>query len=257
VPYKPEVYSYERAALARGYSVLSFDRLGAGKSEKPDPFNIVQIPLDIQLAVSISRAVRHGKLAPARLRLPRFHKVVYVGHSLGSAVLNAVLVEAPTLLDAAVLTGVCYLTCCLCRHSTNLDRLLRSYHRSQYTHPLPPIINPTVAAGQLQIARDTFPQRFGHLSEGYVVVANRSVFYGPPGSYENKALALDTATQNIVSVGEQWTLQYGVLTAPNFRGHVLTVVGQQDMQFCRDPGCTNVFDEAGFFPAARSFEGRK
>ncbi|KAH7102880.1 hypothetical protein BKA62DRAFT_769417 [Auriculariales sp. MPI-PUGE-AT-0066] len=60
VQYKPEVYSYERAALAQGYSILSYDALGSGRT-----FEVVH-------------------LAPPHIALPDFDKIVYMGHSLGS-----------------------------------------------------------------------------------------------------------------------------------------------------------------------------
>ncbi|KAH7102884.1 hypothetical protein BKA62DRAFT_788042 [Auriculariales sp. MPI-PUGE-AT-0066] len=88
VQYKPEVYSYERAALAQGYSILSYDALGSGRM------------------VGIVQAVRSGTLAPPHIALPDFDKIVYMGHSLGSLTLNTALAESPDLpVDAAVFTG--------------------------------------------------------------------------------------------------------------------------------------------------------
>jgi len=104
--YKPEVYSYERAALRAGYSVLSFDLLGCGDSEFPDPFLVVQIPLNIQLVIAMLKAVRRGSLAPRHVHMPKFSKIAYLSHSMGSGVLSGVIAEAPHLVDAAVLTGV-------------------------------------------------------------------------------------------------------------------------------------------------------
>ena len=37
--------SWASLVLSRGYSTLSVDRLGSGKSDHPDPLNIVQVPL--------------------------------------------------------------------------------------------------------------------------------------------------------------------------------------------------------------------
>jgi len=132
--YKPEVYSYERAALRAGYSVLSFDLLGCGDSEFPDPFLVVQIPLNIQLAIATLKAVRNGSLAPRRVQMPKFSKIAYVGHSMGSGVLNGVIAEAPHLVDATVLTGV----------RRNL-RVSNGAHldASTGTHPSPSLYRPS------------------------------------------------------------------------------------------------------------------
>jgi len=86
--------------------VLSFDLLGCGDSEFPDPFLVVQIPLNIQLVIAMLRAVRRGSLAPGHVHMPKFTKIAYVSHSMGSMILNSVIAEAPHLVDAVVFTGV-------------------------------------------------------------------------------------------------------------------------------------------------------
>ena len=86
--------------------MLSFDLLGCGDSEFPDPFLVVQIPLNIQLVIAMLRAVRRGSLAPGHVHMPKFTKIAYVSHSMGSMILNSVIAEAPHLVDAVVFTGV-------------------------------------------------------------------------------------------------------------------------------------------------------
>jgi hypothetical protein len=46
---KPEKYSYVDAALDAGYSIMIHDRLGTGLSEKPDAYEIVQGPPQIEI----------------------------------------------------------------------------------------------------------------------------------------------------------------------------------------------------------------
>ncbi|KAH7102864.1 Alpha/Beta hydrolase protein [Auriculariales sp. MPI-PUGE-AT-0066] len=231
IKYKPHVYSYERAALARGYSTLSYDTLGNGKSAKPDPFDVVQHPFLTQQVISLVHAVRDGTLAPPHIVLPAFDKVVYVGHSIGSILLNSALAASPNLpVDAAVFTGF--------THSNEANPVL------------------TVGNGALQIASQTFPDRFGSLSDGYTVSTYRAIFYGPPGSYEDGALAYDTAIQDLLTVGYAFTVRFGFVTASAFSGHVLAVAGEQDATFCTQPGCANLAQEAAFYPAAASFEAQ-
>ncbi|KAH7102876.1 Alpha/Beta hydrolase protein [Auriculariales sp. MPI-PUGE-AT-0066] len=231
--YKPEMYSYERAALAQGYSILSYDALGIGRSAHPDPLNVVQLPLLTQLVVGIVQAVRSGTLAPPHIALPDFDKIVYMGHSLGSMTLNTALAESPDLpVDAAVFTGF--------THSGEGEA----------------VSNLTLAHGDLQIASQAFPDRFGSLSDGYTVIQDRTLFYAPPGSYEDGAFEYDVETQDTVSVGLAFTLRSGFVPTPAYSGHVLVVIGDQDVTSCNQPGCANVFQEAAFYSAAASFEAQ-
>jgi len=64
--YEPENYSYVRAAVAAGYSILTYDRLGTGQSDKPDAYDVVQAPLEVEILREItllSRAGQLGKMA--------------------------------------------------------------------------------------------------------------------------------------------------------------------------------------------------
>ncbi|KAH7105794.1 hypothetical protein BKA62DRAFT_741077 [Auriculariales sp. MPI-PUGE-AT-0066] len=213
--YKPKLYSYERAALAAGYY--------------PSPFDVVQTPLNIKIAAKIIKAVRNNTLGHSKHRLGRFDKIVYVGHSMGSVILNGVMANEPELVDVAVLTG--------------------------YAHV--PLRIPTIAGGELQIAANAFPAQFGNLDHGYTVFTSRSLFYGPPGSYDEAALQHDIATQNILSISDAFTLSLGVIAAPKYRGHVLAVNGEEDFLFCVRAGCANLYDEGrSFYPAAASFEAQ-
>ncbi|EJD47964.1 hypothetical protein AURDEDRAFT_183717 [Auricularia subglabra TFB-10046 SS5] len=223
-PYRPALYSYEARAVAAGFSTLSYDLLGAGKSEMADPFNEVQIPMNIVIATAIVQAAKAGTLARRRHGVPAFKRVVYVAHSMGSLILNGVLTASPHLVDAAVLTG--------------------------YSHM--PTRIPTLADGDIQIAARTFPSRFGHLSPGYTVIQDRSMFYGPNDTFDPRVLEKDITTQNVVSVGDAYTLPFGVHPAPDFRGHVFVLAGEFDAGNCT-PNCSNIPHEHIYYPKAASF----
>jgi hypothetical protein len=65
---KPESYSYVDAALGAGYSILIYDRLGTGQSEKPDAYDIVQGPPHIEILnqlIVLARAVLERGLQAA------------------------------------------------------------------------------------------------------------------------------------------------------------------------------------------------
>ncbi len=114
----PRQYSYVDAAINKGYSVLSYDRLGTGASEKPDAYDDVQIPVEIEILAGLTKLARGGKLlssssnassaisnANAKFNfLPT--KIVHIGHSYGSYINSLMLIKYPDLIDGAVFTGL-------------------------------------------------------------------------------------------------------------------------------------------------------
>lgn len=76
--YRPETYSYARYAVARGQSVLLIDRLGTGRSSKPDALSLTLFEHAHTLH-QVVQALRTGRVGPV------FTKVAVVGHSLGAA----------------------------------------------------------------------------------------------------------------------------------------------------------------------------
>jgi hypothetical protein len=68
--------SFAESAAAQGWSTLSYDRLGVGRSAHPDGIDVVQINYEIAQAAAINAALRAGKLSD----LGSFKKIVGVGH---------------------------------------------------------------------------------------------------------------------------------------------------------------------------------
>jgi hypothetical protein len=93
-------YSYVDAAAVKGYATFSYDRLGAAKSAHPDPWQIVQAPLQVELAHSLIQ-----KLRSASIGGHSFRKVVGIGHSLGAALTQGVSRLHPDDFDAVALQG--------------------------------------------------------------------------------------------------------------------------------------------------------
>ena len=90
--------SYIDAAVAQGYATFSYDRLGVGKSDHPDPIQVVQAPIHVEIAHQLVQQLRPGTLG-ARF----FPNVVGVGHSAGSAYTRAVTAKYPTDFNATIL----------------------------------------------------------------------------------------------------------------------------------------------------------
>ena len=117
----PSEYSFVDAALAGGYSILTYDRLGTGLSDKPDAYTIVQAPLQIEILRGITNMARSGELgkhaesagttAPVvstktfKASDASFDKIIHVGHSFGSVLTANLLATYGNLSDAAVITG--------------------------------------------------------------------------------------------------------------------------------------------------------
>ncbi|EMC95826.1 hypothetical protein BAUCODRAFT_71197 [Baudoinia panamericana UAMH 10762] len=100
----PENQSYVEAALKAGYSILTYDRLGAGQSDHPDAYTIVQAPLELEILRQLTVMARNGTLSAfCQHRVP--DKVVHVGHSFGSVMTSAFIGTYPELSDGAVITG--------------------------------------------------------------------------------------------------------------------------------------------------------
>ncbi|KIW54240.1 hypothetical protein PV05_06610 [Exophiala xenobiotica] len=111
--FEPDNYSFVRGQLSAGYSILTYDRLGVGGSDKPDGYTHVTIPTHIEVLKDLSSQIRSGKFAElAKLymkpeEVPMFSKIVHIGHSLGSATTIGFLGRYGDLglSDGTILTG--------------------------------------------------------------------------------------------------------------------------------------------------------
>ena len=102
---EPKKHNFVEAALDEGYSILTYDRLACGQSDKPDAYTDVQAPAEVEILRGISELVRGGKLSKYASNSIAFDKIIHVGHSYGSFVTYAFTSLYPALSDAAVLTG--------------------------------------------------------------------------------------------------------------------------------------------------------
>lgn len=115
VQVKPDDYSYVRAALAQGYSILTYDRLGTGLSSKPDAYTVVQAAVEIEIVKELTIMARAGTLVSSSKSTTKNidqtissykpSKVIHVGHSYGSFMTCGFLAENGELSDGALITG--------------------------------------------------------------------------------------------------------------------------------------------------------
>jgi Alpha/beta hydrolase family len=133
-------YGYIDSAALEGYPTFSYDRLGTGASDHPDPIQVVQSFIQVEIAHSLASSLRSGKFSGVN-----FDHIIGIGHSYGSIQLLSVAGKYPTTFDALALTGFSYF-----------------YGGIPYVF----------ADFDSAIARENQPSRFKDLPNGYLVSSN-------------------------------------------------------------------------------------
>ncbi|EMC92428.1 hypothetical protein BAUCODRAFT_78619 [Baudoinia panamericana UAMH 10762] len=211
-------YSYVDIATSHGYAVFFYDRLGIGASDKPDPLNVVQTPLEIEIANKLATMLQSGFFSGVT-----FSTVIGVGYSYGCYVTLGVAEQHPSTLDATVLIGA----------SANLTGI-------------PPFFLGLNAA----IANQNQPERFGALDSGYLVpdsaISCQQAFFRSP-NFDPAILAKVAATKQPLTLGEAISTPLRLLPpfapASDYTNPVMVVNGEGDLPFC-DGNCTYPTDLA-------------
>lgn len=220
-------YSYVDVAADNGIATFLYDRLGVGQSEKADPLQVVQAPLEVEIANSLAQLLRKGAYGGKG-----FQKVVGVGHSFGSLVSQAITASYPSTFDSVVLTG-------FSMNTTGLAGF--------------------VAGNNFAIASQDQPARFSDLDPGYLVasdtISNQIAFFHFPG-FDPAILAAANAQKGSVTYGELFTQGVVSKVASNYTGPVAIVDGFEDLPFCFG-NCTFGGDKAqlalkALYPAAKN-----
>lgn len=196
-------YSYIDAAAQNGYATFSYDRLGVGLSAKPDPVEVVQAPLEVEVAHSLITSLASGKFGDLKPT-----KVIGVGHSFGSIITQALTAQYPQLLDAAILTGFSV-------NSTSMPVFLQGLN--------------------LAIANQNQPARFALLNNGFLVsstaISQQIGFFRAPG-FDPAILYKAEATKGSVTFGELFTTTAVTRPAKEYTRPVAVVNGNNDLPFC-------------------------
>ncbi|KAL4981662.1 Alpha/Beta hydrolase protein [Aspergillus falconensis] len=198
-------YSYIASATAAGYATLSYDRLGVGRSERADPYLDVQAATQVAILARFSELLREGKLSS---KIPTPNKLVHVGHSFGSLLVNSLAVNAPNVTDGLVLTG--------------------------FGHDFSWSANFQLCYG-FEIARFNEPLRFHDYGSGYLTWGNEFdnqcaaftyPYFDPRVLHEAELRKAPFAIAELLSFG------ITPLAAPQFADPVLILNGEQDLSFC-------------------------
>jgi pimeloyl-ACP methyl ester carboxylesterase len=217
--------SYIDAAASAGYATFSYDRLGTGASDHPDPIQVVQSALQIEIAHQMIEKLRSGAFCGNS-----FQHVVGVGHSYGSIQAVGLAVQYPEDLDAIILQGFTI-------NTSNLPALIDAF-------------NPSIAS-------DNAPLRFGTLPAGYQVVnsaiGTQMTFYRYP-NFDTSVFTSLYSQKQTFTLGEFFTLTAPIAPATLYTGPVLVANGENDFIFCASD-CTFPSDQgntalSALFPAA-------
>ncbi|KAI4096949.1 MAG: hypothetical protein LQ344_000752 [Seirophora lacunosa] len=214
-------YSYVDAATLAGYATLSYDRLGTGFSDHPDPLQTVQLPLQVELAHIIVQNLRNASMSDERISVS---KIVGVGHSLGGALTQAVAAKYPKDFDALIIQGTAAVTPTVAQYAST-----------------------GVASEAFQIANTDPSGRFNGLADGYHVSGPlpqtvQFAFYRYPG-FDPKIFSLQAARKQTLALGESYTLPFAYAPATAYTGPVAIVNGQNDWFYCGGD-CTYPVDQA-------------
>lgn len=217
-PYKPNHYSYVRAASRSGYATFNIDRIGIGASDHP-PGNEVTVDANAFVAHQIIQALRSGDIGGVA-----FEHVILVGHSLGSTIAILVAAQYPEDSDGVILTGWAH-------NGMIPDGFVESFFPAN------------------------LDSRFSHLNldDDYVTTlpGTRELFYYLPMA-KQEVIAVDEATRETLTTGEMST-SLPIIESPIsqlIEVPVLIIIGQYDVFFCSDAGCnatTIVEDEQDWF----------
>ncbi|KAI1744793.1 Alpha/Beta hydrolase protein [Xylaria scruposa] len=220
-------YSYVDVASAAGYATLSYDQLGVGKSDHPDPIQTVQATAQVAVTHELVGLLRNGGLGAYR-----FDKVVGVGHSAGSTLTQGITTQYPRDFDAVILSGT---------------------SASAASVPL------TVAAFNFINANTDPAPQFKHLPAGFLTqqsaVGIQFAFYRYPNFDEN-AFLRQVANKQTNTLGVLLTIGGIIAPSTEFRGPVDIVNGENDLVFCGGnclyPTDQNTVTLSTFYPAAPS-----
>ncbi|KIX96815.1 uncharacterized protein Z520_07535 [Fonsecaea multimorphosa CBS 102226] len=219
--------SYVEAVLKEGYSIFTYDRLGAGQSDHPDAYNVVQASLQLEILRQLTLMARNGTIyslaAVAQPATAQFNslanptKIVHVGHSFGSFLTSALIAKYPSLTDGVIITG---------------------YFYGKYLGA------PGMATWGLEYAATASPP-FNRTS-GYIVCQKsgiQNIFFGgnPQTAFTQEMLDYGDSLKQPVAVGELASAFRIIgLPGPDLKAPVLFFLAEFDFYIC-DGNCRGAY----------------
>ncbi|KAI9707885.1 MAG: hypothetical protein M1820_004491 [Bogoriella megaspora] len=218
--FEPETYNFVQFAISQGYSVFNYDRLGIGNSSKLSGF-VSQASMHVEVLNELAMRIKAGQYTD-NIGVPT--KLVLVGHSMGSAYTNSLLVNAPEIADAAVLTGLAF--------TQDVGTVAESFSLR-------------VAAQQ--------DKAWNELDEGFTtwdsIYNNVNAFFKAP-TYDIEAVKYAESVKAPFAILDILTFLAIPFNATQFKGPTLVISGEYDFLLCGGY-CPGVNEE----PSASNFNG--
>lgn len=220
VPFNAGNYSYAAVATDKyGYATLFWDRLGIGMSSRGDPVQEIQALLEVDALRALTEGLREGEVCG----VPKYEKIVHVGHSFGSTHTYALTAMYPNISDGIALTG-------FSQNGSFVPYFMQggNFIDVKENEALAPMYD------------------HGYLAAGDASGVQNNFF--SPGSFDPEILAFAAMTGQPVTVGELLTIG-GETASPNhFAGPALIVTGERDVPFCGG-SCLNGAPNGSSIPA--------
>lgn len=214
-PYRPDTYSYVRQAALAGYVTVNLDRLGYGRSSRPEG-NLLDFETGAEAVRQVAQQIKGGAVGPGS------RVVVLNGHSMGGLI--AVRAAAHGDVSAVIVSGILPAK----NRRFEGEGRPREDRISQEFHP---------ATADPRFAEQPW-------SAGYVTTrpGSRTRAFHYPGTYEPAIAAVEEAIADTVSIGELRSVQTesGAEDASHTPVQVPTayVLGHHDTIACPDGDCT-------------------
>ena len=202
-------YSYVNAALARGYSTFSYDRLGIGQSSHGDPINEVQASLQEEALVYLTKELRGGCLPGVH---NAYTKTFHVGHSFGS-------VQLFNLTSRAAAAGV---------HDLSDGIALTGFSKSA-------TFLPYFLLGGNFVSVTSNPSLAPSYGPGYFAAGDESAVqtnFFAPGQFDPVVLSALTQTGQPAAMGELLTIGEAAAGTSVYEGPVVVVTGGKSTVAC-------------------------
>ncbi|CAD6583989.1 MAG: hypothetical protein TREMPRED_003709 [Tremellales sp. Tagirdzhanova-0007] len=223
LPFETETYNFADRAIAQGYSLFLYDRLGVGGSSKLSGFE-AQALHHVQVLRQLIGIVQSNTHTSAYL--PSVNKTVLIGHAYGSIIMAQLLQFYPNIADVAI-----------------LETLAEAFNGAVSLETFAP-----------RIAAVLNSTRFGYADPGYLTWPDKVAAVNNNfklGYYTDQAVDYLESHRTAYSVMEPLTQGFLNLNATQFPGPTLVLNGEFTSTVCQGycPGVTQA-DFIGVWRAA-------